>query len=277
MTFLGLDPIIEIIIEKASELKPDLENSLKARLRTMVSSFINGSINSDDCQGLMKEICMSNTPFLFLRSIMMVNIDCQIQKNKAVRSQNSQENQRLNKFRKRAIIWTSEEDINLLAGVLRFGIDNWSIISDIVGNNRSRAQCSQRWFRGLDPRICKKRWTSEEDKLLLEMVSKYGETSWAKISSAIGNRSDVQCRYRFHQIRKSEEKCIDSMFIKGISIVRNRADNALDQTKLFYNDQFLPSIWGGIPSADDASQNSKDEDNASLDLFLRHFGFPLKK
>jgi len=30
------------------------------------------------------------------------------------------------------------------------------VVASFVGNGRTRAQCAQRWSRGLNPKICKK-------------------------------------------------------------------------------------------------------------------------
>ncbi|OHS97979.1 hypothetical protein TRFO_09130 [Tritrichomonas foetus] len=103
-------------------------------------------------------------------------------------------------LRKKSRPWTEYEDMRLLAGISRFGLDGWGSVAQFVGNSRTKAQCCQRWVRGLDPRISKVHWTAEEDNRLLELVAKYGQKSWTKISSEFGNRCDVQCRYRFKQL-----------------------------------------------------------------------------
>jgi hypothetical protein len=71
-----------------------------------------------------------------------------------------------------------------------------------VGNNRTSSQCSQRWQRGLDPRISRGRWTAEDEAKLLKLVAQFGEKSWIRISAAMGNRSDVQCRYRYLHLQR---------------------------------------------------------------------------
>jgi hypothetical protein len=98
--------------------------------------------------------------------------------------------------------WTAYEDQRLLCGMYRFGIDNWTAISKFVGNRRTRSQCSQRWYRGLDPSIAKSAWTSEEEDRLLALVATIGDRSWTRIASKMGNRSDVQCRYRYKHLQK---------------------------------------------------------------------------
>jgi hypothetical protein len=98
--------------------------------------------------------------------------------------------------------WAPYEDQRLLAGIYRFGLDDWHMISHFVGNSRTKPQCSQRWTRGLDPRICKGHWSPEEDEALIDLVAQLGERSWTQVSAKMGNRCDVQCRYRYKQLEK---------------------------------------------------------------------------
>jgi hypothetical protein len=104
--------------------------------------------------------------------------------------------------RKKTRSWTEYENQRLLAGIHRFGIDDWQSVAAFVGNGRTRAQCSQRWIRGLDPRICKDRWTFEDDQKLEELVNCYGTRNWTKVAGEMGNRSDVQCRYHYKQMKQ---------------------------------------------------------------------------
>ena len=107
--------------------------------------------------------------------------------------------------RKKTRSWTEYEDQRLLAGIHRFGTDNWLIVANFVGNGRTRAQCSQRWIRGLDPRISKDKWSKEDEELLLRLVEQYGTKCWTRIAQEMGNRSDVQCRYHFKQMKNEEQ------------------------------------------------------------------------
>lgn len=104
--------------------------------------------------------------------------------------------------RKKSRNWTPYEDTRLIAGIYKYGIDNWTSISLFVGNGRTRSQCSQRWQRGLDPHLSKDHWTAQEESYLLHLVQCYGDKAWTQIAAKMGNRSDVQCRYRFKQMQK---------------------------------------------------------------------------
>ncbi|OHS99476.1 Myb-like DNA-binding domain containing protein [Tritrichomonas foetus] len=98
--------------------------------------------------------------------------------------------------------WKPWEDDRLLAGIHKFGLGDWKNVSQFVGSDFSRAQCSQRWNRALNPKIEKEVWTLDEQKTLLMLVEKYGEHNWSVVAKNLGKRTDVQCRYRYNQIKK---------------------------------------------------------------------------
>ncbi|KAH0785598.1 Myb-like DNA-binding domain containing protein [Histomonas meleagridis] len=104
--------------------------------------------------------------------------------------------------RHRSVPWTLDEDELLLAGIYHYGFADWQKVCEFVGNGRSRSQCGQRWLRCLDPSKKKDRWTHEEDLKLFQLVQIHGNHSWSKISKEMGNRTDVQCRYRYESSQK---------------------------------------------------------------------------
>lgn len=102
--------------------------------------------------------------------------------------------------------WSQEEDARLRQGVQLFGAGSWSVIASYVGNGRTRAQCSQRWFRGINPAISRVKWTEEEMEKLMALVAKYGSNQWVKVAAEMENRCDVQCRYKYAQIQRNSAK-----------------------------------------------------------------------
>ncbi|OHS99839.1 r2r3-MYB transcription factor [Tritrichomonas foetus] len=121
-----------------------------------------------------------------------------------------------NRLHRRMKTWTPEEDESLINAITKYGSHNWSKIAEIVGNGRDRSQCLQRWSRGLNPKILKTKWSPEEDAKLLELVRKYGEKCWMKISIDIGTRCDSQCRYRYSKLYN--EKQVET--IKSVAPVK---------------------------------------------------------
>lgn len=75
--------------------------------------------------------------------------------------------------KKRTNLWSITEDNRLIAGVIRYGFNNWKTISQFVGNNRTSSQCSQKWRRTINPTISKSTWPVEEDIHLVQLVHQY--------------------------------------------------------------------------------------------------------
>ena len=55
-----------------------------------------------------------------------------------------------------------------------------------------------RWQKVLNPKLVKGPWTPEEDKIVMDMVDKYGPKNWSQIASALTGRIGKQCRERWH-------------------------------------------------------------------------------
>lgn len=107
--------------------------------------------------------------------------------------------------RKKSVNWTADEDAKLTEAVKQHGAENWLLIAQEVGGGRTRSQCAQRWLRVINPKLKKRNWSIEEDELLLQAVEKVGTKSWAKVASIMGQRCDVQCRYRYQQLTKKQQ------------------------------------------------------------------------
>lgn len=123
--------------------------------------------------------------------------------------------------RKKAIVWSTDEDNRLIMAVNIYGTENWPAVSRFVGQGRTRGQCSQRWVRVLDPKISKRPWTAKEDLELCKAVEKFGERNWMRVAESLGNRSDVQCRYRYRQRSKAQPKPGQSGGLRVITVKDN--------------------------------------------------------
>jgi hypothetical protein len=108
-------------------------------------------------------------------------------------------------MRRAAIRWSPDDDAKLIAAVQLHGTDNWGRVAQAVGG-RTRGQCSQRWNRGLDPKLNKENWCEEEEQKLIDAVGIHGTKAWIKVAAEMGNRSDVQCRFRYLFLCKKAEE-----------------------------------------------------------------------
>jgi hypothetical protein len=98
--------------------------------------------------------------------------------------------------------WSSYEDQRLFFAIHHFGPNDWTQVASFVGSNRTKSQCYQRWTRSLDPTISKLKWTPESEHHLLVLVARYGDSSWSKVSAELGDRCDIQCRYKYQQLKR---------------------------------------------------------------------------
>ena len=102
--------------------------------------------------------------------------------------------------------WSDDEDQRLREAIDKFGTDNWLAVSNYVGGTRTKAQCSQRWNRCLDPKITHNNWTREEEEKLIDAVQRYSPRSWTRVSAELPGRTDVQCRFRYQFITKKMQQ-----------------------------------------------------------------------
>lgn len=191
-------PLTAIGMSMAKEMKADISEDNQKYLESVLFSFIQGRIPQKDATNAFLSIIGSDLPIVRISQVLSVS--------SAPISDFYGSNQDIFFSIKKSRPWSTNEDMRLLAGINKYGLKSWGSVAKFVGNSRTKAQCAQRWARGLDPRIAKEHWSHEEDQKLLQNVKKYGEKSWRLISNEIKSRSDVQCRYRYNQIMNSKKK-----------------------------------------------------------------------
>jgi hypothetical protein len=183
---LGVSAVVEVELSRIRAAAPELTPAQWGQLQGSLTRYLQGECPFSDCQRLLLATARGDAPAVHLRELLLLSGDPL-----PVRAPADGDGA----LRRRTHPWTAAEDQRLLGGILRFGLENWQTIAAFVGNGRNRAQCAQRWSRGLNPRICKREWTAQEERQLHALVAQFGEKRWAKIASILGNRSDVQCRY----------------------------------------------------------------------------------
>jgi hypothetical protein len=160
--------------------------------------------------------------------------------------------------RRKSNAWTPCEDMRLLAGLHRFGLSAWGSIARFVGNNRTKAQCCQRWCRGLDPRISKTPWTASEDEKLRDLVERFGRKQWTRIAKEMGNRCDIQCRYRFSQLQNAH--------FASFSDSKSPTDSSVKSSVVQQPKTVLPPIDTLIAQADATSVQATGHSSNGIGL-----------
>jgi hypothetical protein len=193
-------PLVDVGMSYVAATGKELRPEESAHIRDVLTRYLAGFMSSHECRSILFPIIGTCLPIETLDSILCTS---QVPAPPPSTS-NTAAPARSRESRARARLWAPYEDQRLLAAIHRYGLDNWQLVAAFVGNGRTKAQCSQRWFRGLDPRISKAHWMPEQDDRLLELVAVCGDRCWSRIASEFGDRCDVQCRYRYKQLEKEQ-------------------------------------------------------------------------
>eukprot|EP00767_Chilomastix_cuspidata_P003346 gnl/Chilomastix_cuspidata/3466.p3 GENE.gnl/Chilomastix_cuspidata/3466~~gnl/Chilomastix_cuspidata/3466.p3 ORF type:complete len:139 (+),score=52.05 gnl/Chilomastix_cuspidata/3466:710-1126(+) len=101
--------------------------------------------------------------------------------------------------------WTPREDELLIWAVSQCGVGNWVEVARLVPH-RNDQQCLRHWEKVLNPAIRKGRFTSDEDKALLEAVSMLGTGRWSAVAKYVPGRTDKQVHLRYNTIKGNRKK-----------------------------------------------------------------------
>ncbi|KAL0311006.1 UNVERIFIED_CONTAM: Transcription factor [Sesamum angustifolium] len=101
--------------------------------------------------------------------------------------------------------WSKEEDEKLKRAVDEYGVRNWVAIEKFSGLARPAKNCRLRWLNYLRPNLKKYPFTLEEENLILDLHSKYGN-SWSRIASKLPGRSDNEIKNFWHKRAKKCQK-----------------------------------------------------------------------
>ncbi|KZV16876.1 hypothetical protein F511_21085 [Dorcoceras hygrometricum] len=89
--------------------------------------------------------------------------------------------------------WTVEEDLTLMNYIARHGEGRWNSLSRCAGLNRTGKSCRLRWLNYLRPDVRRGNITLEEQLLILELHSRWGNR-WSKIAQHLPGRTDNEIK-----------------------------------------------------------------------------------
>lgn len=86
--------------------------------------------------------------------------------------------------------WTSAEDAILVEYVKKHGEGNWNAVQKHSGLARCGKSCRLRWANHLRPNLKKGAFTSEEERLIIELHAKMGN-KWARMAAHVSSNIHV--------------------------------------------------------------------------------------
>ena len=87
-------------------------------------------------------------------------------------------------------------------------------------------QCRERWHNHLDPKVSKRKWTVEEDSLIVKLHLVHGNR-WCDIAKKVTGRTDNAIKNRFNSnLRKRLNEPVFAKFLKlGAAQVQDLEDS----------------------------------------------------
>ncbi|KAL7178359.1 hypothetical protein ACSBR2_031500 [Camellia fascicularis] len=89
--------------------------------------------------------------------------------------------------------WTVEEDLTLVNYIANHGEGRWNSLSRCAGLKRTGKSCRLRWLNYLRPDVRRGNITLEEQLLILELHSRWGNR-WSKIAQHLPGRTDNEIK-----------------------------------------------------------------------------------
>ncbi|KAJ4819900.1 Transcription factor [Rhynchospora pubera] len=89
--------------------------------------------------------------------------------------------------------WTSAEDAILVEYVKNHGEGNWNAVQKNTGLARCGKSCRLRWANHLRPNLKKGAFSTEEEKLIIELHAKLGN-KWARMAAYLPGRTDNEIK-----------------------------------------------------------------------------------
>ncbi|GJN10633.1 hypothetical protein PR202_ga28744 [Eleusine coracana subsp. coracana] len=89
--------------------------------------------------------------------------------------------------------WTVEEDLLLVNYIAVHGEGRWNALARCAGLNRTGKSCRLRWLNYLRPDLRRGNITAQEQLLILELHSRWGNR-WSKIAQHLPGRTDNEIK-----------------------------------------------------------------------------------
>ncbi|KAL3501736.1 hypothetical protein ACH5RR_036185 [Cinchona calisaya] len=117
--------------------------------------------------------------------------------------------------------WTVEEDNLLINFIACNGEGRWNSLAKCAGLKRTGKSCRLRWLNYLKPDIKRGNLTPQEQLLILELHSKWGNR-WSKIAQHLPGRTDNEIKnyWRTRVQKQAKQLNIDSNSKKFLEAIR---------------------------------------------------------
>ncbi|KAL5544798.1 hypothetical protein UlMin_008582 [Ulmus minor] len=166
--------------------------------------------------------------------------------------------------------WTVEEDNLLVDYIANHGEGRWNLLAKLSGLRRTGKSCRLRWLNYLKPDVKRGNLSPEEQLLILDLHSKWGNR-WSKIAQYLPGRTDNEIKnyWRTRVQKQAKHLKIDTESSAFQDIIRRYWMPRLLQ-KIESCSSFNPSTFpiqnptNPLPNIDNSSQQYYSTSAATL-------------
>ncbi|KAA8542717.1 hypothetical protein F0562_023784 [Nyssa sinensis] len=145
--------------------------------------------------------------------------------------------------------WTFEEDSLLIRYIACHGEGRWNLLAKRSGLRRTGKSCRLRWLNYLKPDVKRGNLTPQEQLLILDLHSKWGNR-WSKIAQHLPGRTDNEIKnyWRTRVQKQARHLKIDTNSTAFQEVIR-----------CFWMPRLIQKIQGSSPSSAISSQTSNTQ------------------
>ncbi|KAL6007013.1 hypothetical protein ACLOJK_032509 [Asimina triloba] len=99
--------------------------------------------------------------------------------------------------------WTMEEDLILINYIANHGEGVWNSLARSAGLKRTGKSCRLRWLNYLRPDVRRGNITPEEQLLIMELHSRWGNSGWAENKILANGEKTVRCEAASHALLRT--------------------------------------------------------------------------
>ncbi|KAK9127152.1 hypothetical protein Syun_015949 [Stephania yunnanensis] len=156
--------------------------------------------------------------------------------------------------------WTEQEDLQLAYFVHLFGERRWDFIAKVSGLKRTGKSCRLRWVNYLNPGLKRGRMTPQEERMVLELHSRWGNR-WSRIAQKLPGRTDNEIKnyWRTHMRKKAQQRKqgspSSSNYLPGSSssVESNQSDEGESLNENLDSGYNMDEIWKEIASSEEVN------------------------
>ncbi|CAF2063207.1 hypothetical protein Bca4012_101297 [Brassica carinata] len=152
--------------------------------------------------------------------------------------------------------WTLEEDTLLTTYILHNGEGRWNLAAKCAGLKRTGKSCRLRWLNYLKPDIRRGNLTPQEQLLILELHSKWGNR-WSKIAQYLPGRTDNEIKNYWRTRVQKQARQLN---------IESNSDKFFDAVRSFWVPRLIEKMEQNSSTTYACPQNNNNNNNNNSSL-----------